>query len=338
MPRKHLSQRPLHRLGSRGTLTLVALSAALLVAGIGVYVGELPSLLSSPAVLEHPEKPRSDKRESTPEENAPGVDSPSANPDDDPEKDASSTKKPGEKDDADESDDKLTLPDVNLKSVEVDDADGSKSTDRTEGATHLDTPQSPTPPSSGSQGGSSGDSQDSPQHDESDDVVGSGSEDVSDGDADDEPEDGNVFNSIPTAAEEDEFRTFLAGKASSIPGYVDQINGIVGSFEDTSKTGSLSARQAQLRTCSSLSQTLFSEYLEALNYVRSNNSQYCGQQEDLIGAYRCLNTYVSCYEEAWTVNVAYDDPSSHVDEFMAPLNGSDAHLAEFHSYYDGFSL
>ena len=72
--------------------------------------------------------------------------------------------------------------------------------------------------------------------------------------------------------------------------------------------------------------------------MRSNNSQYCDEQERLIGSYRCLMSYVGCYRDAWNINVSYDDPSGHVGEFSGPLSASEGYLSEFHSYYDGLAI
>ena len=72
--------------------------------------------------------------------------------------------------------------------------------------------------------------------------------------------------------------------------------------------------------------------------MRSNYSQYCDEQERLIGAYRCLASYVGCYVDAWDVNVSYETPGDHVSEFTAPLASCDGYMAEFHSYYDGLML
>ena len=332
--RKSLSQHPLRRLGSRGTVALVALSAALLIVGVGVYVGELPTLVSSPSTLEHPDDQGSGEKGAAPEGGVPGTGVTAPDQDGEPEGDAPSEEKPDEEKDAAEDEGGLTLPDVSVGSAEVEGTSDAGHAESEGGATRPGAPQSPTPPTGGAQGGGSSGTQDTPQGGGADggsvSEPGGGSGSESGGDS--------IFNATPTAEEEEKFRAFLANKASSIPGYVDQINGVVSSFESSCKTGSLSTRQANLRTCSSLSQTLFSEYLDVVNYVRSNKSQYCNQQAALIGAYRCLYSYVSCYEGAWNVNVAYEDPSSHVSEFMAALDGSSDLLTEFHSYYDGFSL
>ena len=332
--RKRLSQHPLRRLGSRGTAALVALSAALLIIGVGVYVGELPTLMSSPATHELPEDKGAGEKDAAPKGGVPSTDVPASDSDGEPEGDAPSEEKPDEEKGAAEDEGGLDLPNVSVDSAQVEGTSNAGHAGSEGGATSPETPQRPTPPMDGTQGGGSGGSQDTPQGGGSGGGTGSGSG----GGSGTESGGDSIFNATPTAEEEERFRAFLANKASLIPGYVNQVNGVVGSFESSCKTGSLSTRQANLRTCSSLSQTLFSEYLDVLNYVRSNKSQYCNQQAALIGAYRSLCSYVSCYEDAWTVNVAYENPSSHVSEFMAPLDGSNALLTEFHSYYDGFSL
>ena len=148
----------------------------------------------------------------------------------------------------------------------------------------------------------------------------------------------DIFSSTPSAAEEEAFRSFLSGKASSIPGYVSQASACASSFENDSVGASLSVRQSHRGTCVALTQQLFSEYVAVRDYVRSNNSQYCDEQERLIGSYRCLMSYVGCYSDAWDINVSYDDPGSHVGEFSGPLSSSGGYLSEFHSYYDGLAI
>ena len=148
----------------------------------------------------------------------------------------------------------------------------------------------------------------------------------------------SIFSSTPSAAEEEAFRSFLSGKASSIPGYVSQASACASSFEADSVGASLSVRRSHRGTCAALAQQLFSEYVAVRDYVRSNNSQYCDEQERLIGSYRCLMSYVGCYADAWDINVSYDDPGSHVGEFSGPLSSSGGYLSEFHSYYDGLAI
>lgn len=148
----------------------------------------------------------------------------------------------------------------------------------------------------------------------------------------------DIAASTPSAAEEEAFRSFLSGKASSIPGYVSQASACASSFENDSVGASLSVRQSHRGTCAALTQQLFSEYVAVRDYVRSNNSQYCDEQERLIGSYRCLMSYVGCYSDAWDINVSFDDPSSHVGEFSGPLSASGGYLSEFHSYYDGLAI
>ena len=148
----------------------------------------------------------------------------------------------------------------------------------------------------------------------------------------------DIFSSTPSAAEEEAFRSFLSGKASSIPGYASQASACASSFETDSVSASLSVRQSHRGTCEALTQQLFSEYIAVRDYVRSNNSQYCDEQERLIGSYRCLMSYVGCYRDAWNINVSYDDPSGHVGEFSGPLSASGGYLSEFHSYYDGLAI
>lgn len=148
----------------------------------------------------------------------------------------------------------------------------------------------------------------------------------------------DVFANAPSAAEEQEFRAFLAGWLSQLHGYLSQANGVAGTFDATCLSGDLSARRANSGSCNALCQQLLSGYVTVRDRPRSNYSQYTGAQERLIGAYRCLYSYVACYSDAWSINVSFDDPSGHEGEFRSPLGPSAGYLSEFYSYYQGLSI
>ena len=148
----------------------------------------------------------------------------------------------------------------------------------------------------------------------------------------------DVFANAPSAAEEQEFRAFLAGWLSQLHGYLSQANGVAGTFDATCLSGDLSARRANSGSCNALCQQLLSGYVTVRDRPRSNYSQYTGVQERLIGAYRCLYSYVACYSDAWGINVSFDDPNGHEGEFRSPLGPSAGYLSEFYSYYQGLSI
>ena len=148
----------------------------------------------------------------------------------------------------------------------------------------------------------------------------------------------DFLNSTPSEAEEREFRSFLSGKASLISGYVSQANACVAAFERDCTSADLATRQADQRSCLALEQQIFSTYIEVRDRPRSNNSQYCDEQDELIAMFRLLASYVGCYGDAWALNVAYEDPAAHTTEFMAPLSGASAHLSQFQALYQGFSI
>ena len=153
-----------------------------------------------------------------------------------------------------------------------------------------------------------------------------------------EPEPEDPMLQEPSAEDEQVFRAFLANKASLIPGYVSQVNACVGAFEANCLTTDISVRLAGQSSCESLAYQLLNEYFAVRDHVRSNYSQYCDEQDELINMYRLLETYVECYYAAWTINVGFEDPSQHTSEFMAPLSGASSYLAEFDAYYAGFSI
>lgn len=74
------------------------------------------------------------------------------------------------------------------------------------------------------------------------------------------------FSKIPTAAEEEAFHTFLANWYAKFP-------------------------QAEAESRAGDSTIAWDGYIATLNYVRSNYSQWCKTQENMIGAFRCLGEW-----------------------------------------------
>lgn len=81
------------------------------------------------------------------------------------------------------------------------------------------------------------------------------------------------FSAAPTAAQEQEFHAFLAGWY-----------GRLGACESEAAAGDAS--------------TCWQGLAAVRDYVRSNGSRWCGAQENLIGAYRCLAWYAESGDEA----------------------------------------
>lgn len=81
------------------------------------------------------------------------------------------------------------------------------------------------------------------------------------------------FSAAPSAADEQEFHAFLAGWYARL-----------GTCESEAAAGDAS--------------TCWSGYYAVRDYVRSNGSRWCGAQENLIGAYRCLAWYAESGDEA----------------------------------------
>lgn len=81
------------------------------------------------------------------------------------------------------------------------------------------------------------------------------------------------FSATPSAADEQEFHAFLAGWY-----------GRLGACESEAAAGDAS--------------TCWQGYAAVRDYVRSNGSRWCGAQENLIGAYRCLAWYAASGDEA----------------------------------------
>ena len=81
------------------------------------------------------------------------------------------------------------------------------------------------------------------------------------------------FSAAPSAVDEQEFHAFLAGWYARL-----------GACESEAAAGDAS--------------TCWSGYYAVRDYVRSNGSCWCGAQENLIGAYRCLAWYAESGDEA----------------------------------------
>ena len=81
------------------------------------------------------------------------------------------------------------------------------------------------------------------------------------------------FSAAPSAVDEQEFHAFLAGWYARL-----------GACESEAAAGDAS--------------TCWSGYYAVCDYVRSNGSRWCGAQENLIGAYRCLAWYAESGDEA----------------------------------------
>lgn len=122
-----------------------------------------------------------------------------------------------------------------------------------------------------------------------------------------------------------------------------EVNARVASFNQDSLASS-SIRKSHKATCDALSARLFNDFETTINTTLVKpGSAYASAQSSLIGMFRCLVEYLGTIQEAWGINVGFDDPAAHVDEFMFPINrdtvnGQNVHLAEFYTYYNGFVL
>lgn len=146
----------------------------------------------------------------------------------------------------------------------------------------------------------------------------------------------------PSPEEEQKTYEFLLGKAQAVDGYVAEVNACVTSFNQDC-LAAISVRRDHKAACDALSARLFNEFATVLNTPVANESAYKKAQGDLIGMFRCLLEYLGTIQEAWELNVGFEDPAAHVDEFMFPVNrdtvnGQNVHLTEFYTYYNGFVL
>ena len=147
----------------------------------------------------------------------------------------------------------------------------------------------------------------------------------------------------PTPEEEQAAYDFLLGKAQTIDSYVAEVNTCAASFNQDGLANS-SIRRSHKAACDALSARLFNDFATTLNTTLVKpGSAYASAHGSLIGMFRCLLEYLGTIQEAWDINVGFDDPAAHVDEFMFPIdrdtaNGQNVHLTEFYTYYNGFVL
>lgn len=148
----------------------------------------------------------------------------------------------------------------------------------------------------------------------------------------------------PTPEQVQEIYDTLLAKSQLIESYAAEVNACASAFNEDCLNPSLDVRLARQRTCDALGSRLFSEYSTLLNppiYIQ--NTPYLEAWGNLVGMYRCLGEYSGTISEAWEINVSFEDPSAHVDEFMAPVyrdkvDGENKHLTEFRYWADRFEL
>lgn len=303
-------------------LALVTASIVLLASSTAVYLSELPSLMGASAPVAQPAA-KVEKDDEPAAQGDAAVEGSVSEGDGVGEDEALSEGSGSE----DGQNDSVALPNVTLEGVTLPEV--------TAPSQEGDAPEA-SPEDTGGAGDTSGAESD-PGDEGMRPGAGNGSQDANPSPPQQDPQD-DIPSSTPTAEEEQAFRQFLLNKASLIPDYASQAGACASSFQSDSVSADLSTRRAHQGSCTALKGQLLSEYIALRDYPRSNSSQYCDEQGRLIGAYRCLTSYVACYAEAWDINVSFDDPSAHVDEFTGPAQGAPAHLEEFHSYYDGLAI
>lgn len=148
----------------------------------------------------------------------------------------------------------------------------------------------------------------------------------------------------PSEGEEQDVYNYLLPIWQRVDGYVSQINACIESFNNDSATASLETRLQHQRVCAKVNQSILQERLTLGSCVMPDGSRYTSALGNLTGMYRCLNEWLGTIENAWVINVTFDDPAAHVDEYMAPVyaatdaSGTNVHFAEFRTYYEGFAL
>lgn len=333
--RSRASRRLKGRLGlPPRAMALVATSFVLLAGSMALYLSELPSLAEVPTAIEGAVAEKNGADVGSTGEGATAGDGPSA---------ANGEGANADKGAANDQDSPTSLPEVSLEEAKLPEAtepDGER-TDATKPSPEGDKPADTTDVDDGERPPADTTDADDGERPPSNEKPEPDADEGSQGSVSTPPQESvpsDIFSSTPTAAEEEAFRQFLLNKASLIPGYASRASACAGAFESDGIGADLSTRRAHRGTCAALCQQLYVEYAAVRDYARSNDSKYCDAQSRLIGAYRCLTNYVSCYEAAWDINVSFDDPGAHTSEFSGPLSAASGHLRDFHSYYDGLTI
>lgn len=138
----------------------------------------------------------------------------------------------------------------------------------------------------------------------------------------------------PNAEAEQAAHDTLVSYANKLQGYTGEVQACVASFEADALTQGVERRAANQRVVESLGTRIFKDFEGLVNRTSlPEGSKWTDARDNLIGAYRTLMEYLDCYDTAWTLNLAFDNPADHVDEFMEPINAdAPGCLAEFNGY------
>ena len=165
-----------------------------------------------------------------------------------------------------------------------------------------------------------------------------GKDDGKDDGKEDQPDDG-------LSAEDRKFREWMLGRLARVDEIAVEVNGLTEAFNRDAINGSLTVRKEDAAKASSVASLCYSEWVKTLNgYLTPQGSKLSLQKGQLISMYRNLYYYSGTLEEAWSININFEDPSQHVDTFMTPLtqsmgpNGQNKYLTEYSTKRQGFSL
>lgn len=165
-----------------------------------------------------------------------------------------------------------------------------------------------------------------------------GKDDGKDDGKEDQPDDG-------LSAEDRKFREWMLGRLARVDEIAVEVNGLTEAFNRDAINGSLTVRKEDTAKASSVASLCYSEWVKTLNgYLTPQGSKLSLQKGQLISMYRNLYYYSGTLEEAWSININFEDPSQHVDTFMTPLtqsmgpNGQNKYLTEYSTKRQGFSL
>lgn len=133
------------------------------------------------------------------------------------------------------------------------------------------------------------------------------------------------------------WRNYYTVSYNNLSTMVNSYNACI-SDANSLKYASYQERQAALMRCESLSDKLLDGFNYTLNSGIPDTSKYFSAKEPQVICYRSLAGALGSLIEMWKINLAYQDPAGHEDEFLKPIlddqvNGENKYISEFNRYY-----
>ncbi len=118
---------------------------------------------------------------------------------------------------------------------------------------------------------------------------------------------------------------------------VDSYNACVSDVNEL-RFASYGERQAAKARCDVLADDLIEWYKYIINSGIPDNSKYCSARNAQAECYRSLDWALLSIANMWDINLTFQDPEGHEDEFMKPIvddevDGVNKYISQFNQYY-----